>query len=225
MKQPNDPTESALKRFQKRHPILNALILAFLAVCVFFFIAFKFLDLWTHHGSTSIVPDVKGLIYEQACDVLEEADLKVVISDSIYDDKKAPGAVVEVWPKPGAVVKAGREVYLTIVSFSPRQVVIDIPLTDISSRQAISYLNNHGITSIQILRVPSEYPDMVVAVKANGQYVTLGSRIPTNATVTLEVGQVEQESVSTSSDDLDAAIDSLITADGTEELETDPIYE
>jgi argininosuccinate synthase len=66
---------------------------------------------------------------------------------------------------------------------------------------------------------------MVVAVKANGQYVTLGSRIPTNATVTLEVGQVEQESDSTSSDDLDAAIDSLITADGTEELETDPIYE
>ncbi len=225
MKQPNDPSESALKRMQKRHPIISALVLAFLAICIFIFIALKFLDVWTHHGSTSVVPDVKGLTFNQACDVLVEADLKVVISDSIYDDTKTPGAVVEVWPKPGAVVKTGREVYLTIVSFSPRQVVIDIPLTDISSRQAISYLNNRGITSIQILRVPSEYPDMVVAVKANGQYVTLGSRIPTNSTVTLEVGQLEQQEYSTeSSSDLDAAIDSLISTDNSEELD-DPIYD
>jgi beta-lactam-binding protein with PASTA domain len=225
MKQPNDPSESALKRMQKRHPIISTLVLAFLAICVFVFIGLKFLDVWTHHGSTSVVPDVKGMTFNQACDVLDEADLKVVISDSIYDDSKTPGAVVEVWPKPGAVVKSGREVYLTIVSFSPRQVVIDIPLTDISSRQAISYLNNRGITSIQILRVPSEYPDMVVAVKANGQYVTLGSRIPTNSTVTLEVGQLEQQEYTETTSDLDAAIDSLITNDNSEEAETDPIYE
>lgn len=228
MMQPNETPEGALKRMQKRHPILSTIILAFLAIVIFFFLALKFLDIWTHHGSTSRVPDVKGLTYDQACDVLDEADLEVVISDSIYDDSKTPGSVVEVWPKPGATVKKGREVYLTIISFSPRQVVIDIPLTDISSRQAISYLNNRGITSIQILRVPSEYPDMVVAVKANGQYVTLGSRIPTNSTVTLEVGQVEEETFTSSSDDLDAVIDSLVnTIDSSEEdePETDPIYE
>jgi beta-lactam-binding protein with PASTA domain len=226
MKQPNDKSQSAFKRMQQRHPIISTIVLAFIAICIFLFLIIKFLDIWTHHGSTSTVPDVKGLTYDQACDVLEEADLKVVISDSIYDDKKAPGSVVEVWPKPGAVVKTGREVYLTIISFSPRQVVIDIPLTDISSRQAISYLNNRGITSIQILRVPSEYPDMVVAVKANGQYVTLGSRIPTNATVTLEVGQLEQnEYQSESSDDLDAAIDSLISSDTDDETLSDPIYD
>jgi hypothetical protein len=66
---------------------------------------------------------------------------------------------------------------------------------------------------------------MVVAVKANGQYVTLGSRIPTNSTVTLEVGQLEQQEYSTeSSSDLDAAIDSLISTDNSEELD-DPIYD
>lgn len=226
MNHPTDNSQSALKRMYQRRPIISTIVLALLAICIFIFLSIKFLDIWTHHGSTSTVPDVKGLTFSQACDVLEEADLKVVISDSIYDDTKTPGAVVEVWPKPGAVVKSGREVYLTIISFSPRQVVIDIPLTDISSRQAISYLNNRGITSIQILRVPSEYPDMVVAVKANGQYVTLGSRIPTNSTVTLEVGQVEQsEYESSSSDDLDAVIDSLVTNDGYEEPETDPIYD
>jgi beta-lactam-binding protein with PASTA domain len=226
MKQPNDHSENAFKKMQKRHPIFTAIVLAILSICIFLFLTLKFIDIWTHHGSTSIVPDVKGLTYDQACDVLDEADLKVVISDSIYDDTKVPGSVVEVWPKPGATVKTGREVYLTIVSFSPRQVVIDIPLTDISSRQAISYLNNRGITSIQILRVPSEYPDMVIAVKANGQYVTLGSRIPTNSTVTLEVGQVEQESYTTEKSDLDSVIDSLVTADSNEEeTETDPIYE
>jgi succinylglutamate desuccinylase len=66
---------------------------------------------------------------------------------------------------------------------------------------------------------------MVVAVKANGQYVTLGSRIPTNSTVTLEVGQLEQQEYTETTSDLDAAIDSLITNDNSEEAETDPIYE
>jgi beta-lactam-binding protein with PASTA domain len=228
MTQPTDHSENAFKKFQKRHPILSTILLAIVAIYIFLFVAFKFLDIWTHHGATSIVPDVKGLTYDKACDVLEEADLKVVISDSIYDDSKVPGSVVEVWPKPGATVKTGREVYLTIISFSPRQVVIDIPLTDISSRQAISYLKNRGINSIQILRVPSEYPDMVVAVKANGQYVTLGSRIPTNSTVILEVGQVEEETYTSPESDLDSVIDSLMTADKSydeEEPETDPIYE
>lgn len=224
MKQPKDPSQNAFKRIRQRHPIFSTIVLALLAICIFIIVILKFLDLWTHHGSTSRVPDVKGLTYSQACDVLKEANLEIVISDSIYDDKRVPGSVVEVWPKPGAVIKTGREVYLTIVSFSPRQVVIDIPLTDISSRQAISYLNNRGITSIQILRVPSEYPDMVVAVKANGQYVTLGSRIPTNSTVVLEVGQIEQTTTE-STNDLDSVIDSLVSADKTEEPEIDPIYE
>ena len=210
----------------RKYPILSNLVMMALAVLVICGLSLIFFNLWTHHGSTSVVPDVKGLPYSQALDVLDEANLEVEIADSIYDDTKRPGTVVEVWPKPGAVVKEGREVYLTIVSFSPRQIVIDTPLTDISSRQAISYLNSRGVTSIQIVRVPSEFPDMVVAVRCDGQYVTLGSKIPASSTVILEVGQVEDPT-----DALDATIDSLIQSDSDieyqePEVSTDePLYD
>lgn len=188
--------DSELYKFYRKWPLLSNFALAFAAIALFVCLIFLFLNLWTHHGATSIVPDVRDLDYYEAVDILDESELEVVIADSIYDETKRPGQVVDVWPKPGAVVKAGREVYLTIVSFSPRQVVIDMPLTDISDRQAISYLQSHGIKSIQIVHVLSEYPDMVVAVRCEGKPVTLGSRIPASATVVLEVGALSLDNVS-----------------------------
>lgn len=185
---PKAYNNSSLHNFIKKWPLLSNVILAVLAIVAFVGFIHLFLNLWTHHGSTSIVPDVRNINYYEALDILDDADLDVVIADSIYDDTKRPGEVVDIWPRPGAVVKAGREVYLTIVAFSPRQVVIDMPLTDISDRQAISYLQARGITSIQIVHVLSEYPDVVVAAKCDGVPVTLGSRIPANSTVVLEVG-------------------------------------
>lgn len=212
----------------QRFPIISTIVLIGVALFVLTFVGIKSLDIWTHHGETSVVPDVKGQEYAQAVQVLREADLDVVISDSIYDDDRRPGSVVEVWPKPGAVVKAGREVYVTIVAFAPRQIVIDTPLTDISVRQAVNYLNSHGITKIQYVTVPSEYPDLVVAAKCDGQYVTLGSVIPANSTVVLEVGQIPDDAALDNA--VDAQIDSLLDAEPdyaehNTEPSNDPIYD
>lgn len=200
----------------KRYPILiNILIIAVTAV-VLIILALKFLDLWTHHGSTSTVPSVKGMSFEAASNILKDADLDIVISDSIYDDKLPGGTVVEVWPKAGAVVKAGREVYLTIVAYSPRTVVIDMPLTDISLKQAENYLYSHGITAINVQYVPGEFTGSVVAARIGNEYVTIGSRIPANATVTLEVSRgPEAEEVDSLSigDVIDSVSDSIFNSD------------
>lgn len=184
--------QSVLIGIYRRFPILSTIVLISLAGLILLMLLMLFLNIWTHHGSTSTVPDVKGMTYEQAVNMMSDHNLSVVISDSIYPGEHEGkqmqgGTVVEVWPKAGAVVKAGREVYLTIVAYSPRMIVIDMPLTDISMKQAENYLNAHGINNIKVEYVPGEFANSVVSAKVNGEYVTLGSRIPANATVVLQV--------------------------------------
>lgn len=213
-----------IRGFYQKWPILSTLIL--MCVVSFFLLlgGLLFANWWTNHGETSTIPAVKGMPFDQAVNVLTAADLSVVVSDSIYDDSQPGGTVVEIWPKAGAVVKANREVYLTIVSYCQRMVVIDIPLTDISVKQAENYLASHGITSVRVEYVPGEFDNNVIAAKVGKDYVTIGSRIPANATVTLEVSRSEDPDLNAA---LDAAADSIYAEmpAETEEPATDPYYE
>lgn len=197
-----------MKEFIKSHPILANLILIFAAIIILVFSSLIFLDIWTHHGETSTVPQVKGLDYAQAVRQLREADLTVEISDSIYDRTARPGTVVDSWPRAGAVVKRGRQVYVTITAFSPKMVTISMPVTGVSSRQAISYLEALGITSIRTVSVPSQYPDLVENAYAGNKALSVGTNIPVTASVTLEVGTIPVETIE--SDSLELAIDEEI---------------
>ena len=188
------------------------------AIPVMVYIGLILVDLWTHHGAKTVVPNVKGLTYAEATNVLGEADLETVISDSIFDLSKRPGQVVDIYPKPGAVVKPGREVYLTIASFTPQQFVVDVPLTDISSKQAMSYLNSHGIRAIRIVTVPGEFNDLVMQIKADGKPIKFGDKIPVTASVELIVSRTEYPVYANTNDLVEDIInDSTETATVTEE--------
>ena len=72
-------------------------------------------------------------------------------------------------------------------------VRITMPVTGVSSRQAVSYLRGLGITGIRIVSVPSQYPDLVESAKADGKMLRVDSEIPVTATVTLEVGSAPEK--------------------------------
>ena len=148
-----------------------------------------FLDFWTFHGSTAVVPQIKQKSYAEAESILAANKLTIEISDSIYDRSMPPGTVVESWPKADAVVKEGRQVFVTVTAFTPKQVTISMPLTgNVSSRQAMSYLRGIGITDIRLEEVPSEYDDLVVGARYGDTPLSVGSVIPVTSTVTLTVG-------------------------------------
>lgn len=149
-----------------------------------------FLDLWTNHGSTAVVPEVRNKSYDEATALLHQAGLKFEISDSVYDTNVEPGTVKEVWPHPGSAVKSGRLVYLTVNSFQPQQITVTMPLTGVSSRQAITYLESLNIKNIRIVYVPSSFPDLVEGASFKGKAIQPGMKIPVNANVVLEVGTV-----------------------------------
>lgn len=193
----------AIKKFFGKHPIIANLLLIIATGMFLIWIALLFLDGWTHHGDDATVPTIKGLPYNEAAAALENADLSIEISDSIYDRHASPGTIIESWPKAGAVVKRGRQVYVTVTSFSPKMITLSMPVTGVSSRQAISYLEALGINSIRIVSVPSQYTDLVEGAYCDGRTVGVGSQLPVTATVTLEVGSAPVSKP----DSLDAAID------------------
>lgn len=202
---------SRLKISRKKHPIFWNLLYIFVAFFVLGYIALCFLDVWTHHGSTTRVPQVVGMNYVAATRALEEADLKVIVADSVYNKTMPPGSVVDVVPQQGAVVKSGREVYITIVAFSPEPIIIDLLLTDMSGKQAEAYLKSKGLR-VEKIYVPSQYPDLVVGVKCKGRPLSVGSQVTVNDIITLEIGQFEEPEI-TDIDELDLMIEAAIGMD------------
>lgn len=194
-------TQNMRRRIDRR-PILWNSLLAAAALVVLGFLTLLFLDLWTHHGSTAVVPELKNLSLEDATAKLDDNDLSIQVNDSVYMSdipdslmarKPFPGMILESWPKAGAVVKGGRPVYVTIVAYSAKEVVMTSPIDNISSRQAISLLQSMGIHNIRIVRVPSQYDDNVERALYNGKTITVGTALRVNGTVTLEVGQAYDE--------------------------------
>lgn len=201
------------RNFLRRHPVWMNLIYIILTAVILAWETSLFLDYWTDHGDERIVPNIKGLSYSQARDVLKEADLDVEISDSVYDSSERPGVVVEQSPHRNAKVKPGRTVYLTIVAFSPKTVTVP-DISNVSLRQAQSIFEGLGIKRIKIVEVESEYQDLLLSAKYNGLPLSAGARIPVTAVITLEVGK------GLSSDELDSlSMDSLVELPAPDELD------
>ena len=164
---------------------IGLMVLVGLAVA---WMAMLWLDKWTRHGDTIVVPSVKTYSFERATQALKEDGLLAILSASGYDHRTAPGTVIEQNPKAGTVVKEGREIYLTINAFSPKMVTLP-SLTDISVRQAKSILEGLEIKKVIEKRVPSDFKDLVLAVRYNGSRLSPGARVPVSATIELEVGE------------------------------------
>lgn len=194
----------SIRNFYTKHPFISNLLMVIAVGLLLLWGVLFFLDIWTMHGATAIVPQIKNKSYSEARSILMANKLGIEISDSIYDRSLPPGTIVESWPKAGAVVKDGRQVYVTITAFSPKQVTISMPLTgNVSSRQAMSYLRGIGITDIRVSEVPSEYVDLVLDARYGDTPISVGSVIPITSTVNLTVGSgitEETDSLMTDSD-------------------------
>lgn len=163
------------------------------------------LSLWTAHGEVQVVPDVHRMGVTEARRVLSDCNLMTEVVDSVYDSEVDRGAIVEQVPPAGSRVKPGRTVYLTINAYSPRQITLP-ELVGTSVRQARASLESLGFKDIREVRVPSDYRDLVLAIKSMGVSLRAGTRLPLNSSIVIEVGEGFNE----------AAIDSLDVYNTTE---------
>ena len=154
-----------------------------------------FLRIYTHHGDSVEIPDLKGKAISEVSDILNRKDLRFEIRDSVYSTGASPGTVLDQFPKPGMKVKLNRTIFITLCANS--QVLIPMPqLTDISYRQATNLMESSGLIAGKVEYKQSEFPNLVLEQKVNGREVPKGAMIPKGSTVDLVLGSESDGSTS-----------------------------
>ena len=171
-------------------------------VVVMIFGVLKWMDVYTHHGETVVVPDVKGMTTEEAAKMFRNRGLVAVISDTKYVKDKAAGIILELKPGAGEKVNEGRTVYLTVNTLDvPLRVIPDVA-DNSSLRQAQAKLLSAGFKLNEVQLVNGE-KDWVYGVKYQGCQLTVGEKIPMGASLTLMVGDGAGDTVEEDSIDID----------------------
>jgi Uncharacterized protein conserved in bacteria len=171
----------------KKFPILCNLILVVIASLLVVWIVLKWLDSYTRHDKTVVIPvDVINMTVSDAEKLLAQKKLSYEIIDSIYVKQAVPGTIYKVSPPEGNNVKEGRKIYLTLYAQNPPQISVP-EVRDISQRQALAQLKSVGFESITVQKVDGPYRDLVVGLESNGQPIAAGVRCGYNTPLTLLV--------------------------------------
>ncbi len=171
----------------KKKFYINLLIAIALSV-ILLWLALWSLDIFTRHGKVYIVPDFSGKTVEQLYDDDYDDFFDLIVIDSVFDLKKPKGSVIQQNPYPGAKVKRGRHVYLTIVAETPEKVFMP-DLINLSLRQALVTLETQGLSAGELEYVEYFARNAVVGQLMNDEPIEPGTELAKGSVIDLEVGK------------------------------------
>lgn len=166
---------------------LKNILIAIAIIIGLVWASFILINIYTNHGKTELVPNLKGLSFQEAEMLLGNHNLKMKIIDSIYTKEAKLGSVLEQNPAPKSIVKPGRFVYLVVNSKTVRQVPLP-QILETSLRQAEAMLNSVGLQVENISYSPSDYKDLVLEVLYKGKPIKSGTKINEGSAIVLVVG-------------------------------------
>lgn len=152
----------------------------------------KYLDIYTLHGETITVPDLKGLSVSETEEMLEGKGLKYEIMDSVYETKTSKGVVLDQEPKANSLVKENRIIYLTINATLPPKFKMP-NLKDLSLRQATAVIETYGLKVGNLRYVPDLAFNAVVDQEYKGRALAPGSLVSKGSVIDLVLGQGESD--------------------------------
>lgn len=166
--------------------LLNLLIMIVLTV-ILIIMTFRWMQSYTRHGQYIAVPDVSGMYEEEAGQALAAVGLKYEVMDYKYDKEMVEGGVIEQKPKPGAYVKDGRKIYLTLNSGKePMRAVPDVA-DNSSLRAAESKLRAAGFKLGRTVYIDGDL-DWVYEIRYQGEKIEAGTEIPEGSLLTIVAG-------------------------------------
>ncbi|MFO7721684.1 MAG: PASTA domain-containing protein [Bacteroidales bacterium] len=153
---------------------------------ILFWIGFRFLNIYTRHGSNFVVPDFTGMTPEAIMQNDDFSKFKIIVFDSIYDNSRQGGIVIDQDPEGGTEVKKKRTIHLTVVS--KLQEMVSLPDLGNTARSARSQLEAYGLVLGKTTEVPSEYSGLLLGATYMGKPVDEGDKIPKGSRIDIEVG-------------------------------------
>lgn len=199
--------------------MLGNLAAMFIVLIIVFIAVWKGLDIYTHHGESIVVPDVKGKTESDARYMLTQVGLEAVVVDSAYNKQMPAGSIVDQTPRAGCEVKGGREVYLVVnAANSPMLVLPDIA-DNSSLREAQAKLRALGFRLGPVEYVAGD-KDWVYGVKCRGRNVYAGERVPVDVPLILQVGNTSYEEQELDAfEELEESDDDLLSGDEEESID------
>ena len=162
--------------------------LAVVGITIFLIVLNMFaLRIYTDHGDSIEIPDLRGKTTEEVSDILSNIDLRFQIRDSVYSRETAPGTVLDHFPKAGQRVKENRTIFITLCAVSQEKIPMP-QLTDISYRQAVNIIESSGLIAGKVEYKPSEFPNLVLEQKSGGNEIRVGEMIAKGSVIDLVLG-------------------------------------
>ncbi len=189
------------KKYKRKKSLFRNIFIRNIFFAILFFLtvlicSLKYLDYYTMNNKHISVPNFSGIHVSQLDSVFNSNDLRYIIIDSIYDQKKVKGVIVNQDPKNGMFVKKNRRIYLTINSIQKRKVFFP-NIYDLTLRQAISKLKKSGIKIGKLSYKPNLAENRILDYSVNGTKIKPGQEIFEGTTIDLLVGKgISSEKVS-----------------------------
>lgn len=152
------------------------------------------LDIYTHHGEGVPVPNLTGMSFNSAANLLDRNELRIVVSDSGYNKKLPADCILAQSPGEGTSVKRGHTIYVTVNSPSSPTVAIPDIIDNSSVREATAKLSALGFKLLEPKVVTGE-KDWVYGILCRGRRLSAGDRISIELPLTLMIGNGGYEDI------------------------------
>lgn len=175
-----------VNKFKSRYFWGNILAMIIVVAALGFGVKYG-LDVYTHHGESIAIPNIKHMNATDAEKILDNLGLTMVVTDTGYVKSLPADCILEQSPESGERVKSGHIVYVTINSLQSPTITLPDVIDNSSLREAIAKLSAMGFKLTEPQYVAGE-KDWVYGITVRGQHVTTGQRISVEDSLTILVG-------------------------------------
>ncbi len=178
-----------LMRFIFSRAFLFDILLAIGLTLLIIYIATLSLSAITDHGETLRVPDLSKLTQAQIGERMAGTGLEITVADSAaFNPDYPPLSVVQQIPRPGAVVKRGRLIHLTLNPKTYERLKFR-NIFDKSLREAKIYFDISNLKIGRITYEPYLAKGVVLRAECQGKALSAGDEVPEFSTIDLTVGK------------------------------------
>lgn len=174
--------------------IFRNLLTAVLIVAVLVVGSMILLNVLTQHNRELSVPDFSNMSLAEAEVSAQQAGVRIDVTDSVFVRKMRKGAVYRQNPAPGAKVKNGRRIMLTINAVNAKKVTMP-DLVGYSMRQAKAELLSRGLVLGRLIYVQDIATNNVLRQLYDNHEIAPGVLVESESVIDLVVGLNSSDNV------------------------------